>query len=143
MAVVATTMNRVESDAFPDTVHEVVWQRRQFSWTHDGKVDRPRNRPTWKQSLRMARRFTVTSDYVQGICPTATQINAAMLGRPDPGCDAYKNLVNIHIYLAGLVDNTRGSLYYHADYVQPYWVLPAARTVQIGRHIFYTKAAIR
>jgi hypothetical protein len=144
MAVIMVTMNRVESDKFPDTIHEVVWQNRQFSWTHDGKVDRPRNRPTWKQSLRISRRFTVTSAYVRGICPTATQLSAAYLNRPDPGCDTYQNLVNIHVYLARLVDNTRGSLYYHADYITPpYWVLPEARVVKIGRHIFYTEARIK
>lgn len=142
-AVIAVTMNRVASDKFPNTVHEVVWQRRQFSWTHDGKVDRPRNRPTWKQSLRMARRFTVTREYVKGLCPTATQIIAAMLDRPDPGCETYRNLVNTHIYLASLVDNTMGSLYYHADYVQPYWVLEDYKAVKIGRHIFYTEARIK
>jgi spore germination cell wall hydrolase CwlJ-like protein len=33
MAVVAVTMNRVDSPRFPDTVSEVVWQYKQFSWT--------------------------------------------------------------------------------------------------------------
>jgi spore germination cell wall hydrolase CwlJ-like protein len=143
LAVVAVTMNRVESDRFPDTVHEVVWQNRQFSWTHDGKVDRPKHRPTWKQSLRIARRFTVTREQVQGMCPTATQVMAELLGRPDPGCQPYKNLVNIHILLAQGIDPTMGSLFYHADYVQPYWILETHRVVKIGRHIFYTEARIR
>ena len=30
-------MNRVISRRFPDTVYDVVWQRRQFSYTHDNK----------------------------------------------------------------------------------------------------------
>ena len=143
MAVIAVTMNRVASDKFPDTIHEVVWQNKQFSWTHDGKVDRPRNRPTWEQALRISRRFTVTSEYVQGLCPTATQINAATLGWPDPGCEPYQNLVSVHTLLAQRVDPTLGSLYYHADYVRPYWVLESHRVVQIGRHIFYTEARIK
>ena len=33
-------------------------------------------------------------------------------------------------------DNTKGALYYHADYVNPQWKLK--KTVTIGRHIFYT-----
>ncbi|WP_043647595.1 cell wall hydrolase [Chitinilyticum litopenaei] len=33
-AVLAVTMARVESACFPDTVSEVIYQPRQFSWTH-------------------------------------------------------------------------------------------------------------
>nr|WP_314901727.1 cell wall hydrolase [uncultured Deefgea sp.] len=32
-AVLAVTMARVESACYPDSVHEVVYQRKQFSWT--------------------------------------------------------------------------------------------------------------
>ena len=34
-------MNRVRSRAFPNTVCDVVWQPSQFSWTKDGRPDRP------------------------------------------------------------------------------------------------------
>lgn len=143
MAVVAVTLNRVDADKYPDTVREVVWQRKQFSWTHDGKVDRPRNRPSWLQALAIAERFTVTKEKVEGMCPTATQINAASLGRADPGCEFYRNLVAIHVFLAQQSDPTGGALFYHADYVQPYWVLESIQPVVIGRHIFYTEARIK
>jgi len=144
MAVVAVTLNRVGSKHYPNTVREVVWQRKQFSWTHDGKVDRPKNRPSWKQALQIARRFTVTKEKVQSICPTATQINAAMLDWPDPGCSAYKNLVSIHVLLAQRVDPTMGALFYHTDDITPpYWVLEEKRVAKIGKHIFYTAARIR
>lgn len=143
LAVVAVTLNRVASPRYPDTVADVVWQSRQFSWTHDGKVDRPRNRPSWAQALRISRRFTVTSEYVRGICPTATQINAASLGWEDPGCEPYQTLVAIHTYLAQQIDPTMGALFYHADYVNPYWVVEEAQTTKIGRHLFYTKARVR
>ena len=39
--VAAVTMNRVHSPSFPDTICGVVKQRGQFSWTHDGRSDRP------------------------------------------------------------------------------------------------------
>ena len=39
IAVGNVIMNRVESPKFPNTVCEVVWQRKQFSFTHDGKSD--------------------------------------------------------------------------------------------------------
>lgn len=39
-AVAWVTLNRVDSQLYPDTICEVVWQDKQFSWTHDGKPDR-------------------------------------------------------------------------------------------------------
>src|SRR6056300_850916 len=42
-AVGWVTMNRVDSKHYPNTICDVVWQRKQFSWTHDGKSDRPSN----------------------------------------------------------------------------------------------------
>ena len=38
-AVAEVVMNRVESTRFPDTVCEVVFQHKQFSFTHDGLSD--------------------------------------------------------------------------------------------------------
>lgn len=34
-----------------------------------------------------------------------------------------------------MTDNTKGALFYHADYVNPRWKLE--KTTKIGRHIFY------
>jgi spore germination cell wall hydrolase CwlJ-like protein len=40
---------------------------------------------------------------------------------------------------AGLIpDPTGGSLWYHANYVQPDWAERLTRKVKIGKHIFYT-----
>jgi spore germination cell wall hydrolase CwlJ-like protein len=39
--VAEVTLNRVASSAYPDNVCDVVWQRKQFSWTHDGIHDDP------------------------------------------------------------------------------------------------------
>ena len=38
-AVAEVVMNRVESTRFPDTVCDVVFQHKQFSFTHDGLSD--------------------------------------------------------------------------------------------------------
>tara|TARA_R110000772_G_scaffold120625_1_gene226907 strand:- start:121 stop:630 length:510 start_codon:yes stop_codon:yes gene_type:complete len=43
VAVAWVTINRMESSAYPTTICEVVWQSKQFSWTHDGKSDKPGN----------------------------------------------------------------------------------------------------
>lgn len=41
VAVAWVTLNRMEETQYPNTVCGVVWQNKQFSWTHDGKSDRP------------------------------------------------------------------------------------------------------
>lgn len=41
LMVAAVTINRANHDSFPNTICGVVWQRKQFSWTHDGKHDNP------------------------------------------------------------------------------------------------------
>lgn len=41
IAVAWVTLNRMEASRYPDTVCDVVWQKKQFSWTHDGKSDQP------------------------------------------------------------------------------------------------------
>lgn len=41
VAVAWVTLNRVEDPRYPDTICGVVWQHKQFSWTHDGKADTP------------------------------------------------------------------------------------------------------
>jgi spore germination cell wall hydrolase CwlJ-like protein len=41
LAVAEVTLNRVADHRYPDTVCEVVWEDKQFSWTHDGVHDDP------------------------------------------------------------------------------------------------------
>ena len=54
LAVAEVTLNRVELDYYPDTICEVVWQRRQFSWTHDGRSDTPQDREAWTRAQVVA-----------------------------------------------------------------------------------------
>ena len=49
--VATVTLNRVQSKRYPDNVCDVVWQNKQFSWTHDGKPDDP-NDPIHSESER-------------------------------------------------------------------------------------------
>lgn len=53
-AVAQVTLNRVRSARYPNSVCEVVWQRRQFSWTRDSRPDRPHNLEAWNQALWVA-----------------------------------------------------------------------------------------
>ncbi len=61
-AVAAVTMNRVRSPRFPSDICAVVWQRRQFSWTHDGRPDRPYEKAAWREALWVA---TLTYEFSQ------------------------------------------------------------------------------
>ena len=54
LAVAMVTMNRVNSRYFPNSICGVVWQKRQFSWTHDGKSDRPTDKRAWKLAREIA-----------------------------------------------------------------------------------------
>lgn len=40
VAVAQVIMNRVHSPKYPNSIKEVVWQPKQFSYTHDGKHER-------------------------------------------------------------------------------------------------------
>lgn len=57
-AIASVTMNRVESKRFPDTVCEVVWQRKQFSWTHIAQRHHAiTDMSSWQQALVIAQLF--------------------------------------------------------------------------------------
>jgi spore germination cell wall hydrolase CwlJ-like protein len=70
-AVAIVTMNRVDDPAYPDSVCAVVWEKRwsrklnryvpQFSWTLDGKPDRPHETIAWEDALRIAEMVVFTN----------------------------------------------------------------------------------
>lgn len=104
-----TVLNRMASKLYPNTVSEVVYEKRRskatgklvamYSWTWDGKPDLVRNVGAWSSALRIAAELVT-----------------------DP---------NRH------PDMTFGALWYHADYVNPKWAKDYHRTTTVGRHIFY------
>lgn len=59
-AVANVIINRVEDSRYPDTVCDVVWEPKQFSWTHDGLTDDPeahtghQDKLAWVTSQRVA-----------------------------------------------------------------------------------------
>ena len=57
-AIASVTMNRVRSSRYPNTVCEVVWQRKQFSWTAVAPRHHVINDPkAWSQALVVAQLF--------------------------------------------------------------------------------------
>jgi N-acetylmuramoyl-L-alanine amidase len=114
LAVAQVTMNRVNSERYPNTICAVVYQGRhyksglpvknrcQFSWYCDGKLDEPHTGAMWRES---------------------SEIAGYVLATPD------------------LIDITDGATHYHADYISsPRWADPHRKTVEIDTHIFYNKA---
>jgi len=106
-AVAHVTMNRVDHPYYPNTVCEVVWEKRkskrtkkwvaQFSWTLDGKSDKIRDQETYAQIKRIAYRIMVTNP----------------------------------------PDITSGATHYHNDEVSPRWAKKLTMTKEVDKHTFY------
>ena len=48
------TLNRVESEKYPDNICDVVYQRKQFSWTHTIDDPTPHEKEVWQEAKRIA-----------------------------------------------------------------------------------------
>lgn len=103
LAVGMVTMNRVDSERYPNTICEVVYQNNgkvwQFSWAGT------------KKKLTKPKKELYNKIY-----------ELALL---------------IYLYDHKMHDVTKDAIYFHADYVEPYWSKKVERTVKIGSHIFY------
>ena len=71
LGVGQVVLNRVDSHKWPNTICDVVWQEKQFSWTHDGKSDRiklatKQNRRVWMKSVFYAVMSLVEDDVTNG-----------------------------------------------------------------------------
>ena len=108
LAVAMVTMNRVKSRHYPNSVCGVVWQRKQFSWTHDGRSDRPTDIRAWKLAQKIAR--------------FAYQRYGKLAERTRNALDLTKGALH----------------YYAPDLTQPYWAEAQSVTREIGGHIFMT-----
>lgn len=82
VAVAQTTINRVKSKKFPNTICDVVYQggeklnRCQFSWFCDGKPDLISNPKAWKESLKIAETVMFQGDWMIDITDGATFYHA-------------------------------------------------------------------
>jgi spore germination cell wall hydrolase CwlJ-like protein len=65
-----TTINRMYDERWPDTICDVVWQSKQFSWTHDGKSDTPKDAAAWERAVDIARLVWEDSQESLALDPT-------------------------------------------------------------------------
>ena len=118
LAVGYVTLNRVESNKYPDTICGVVKQAKinkwflerhnkkvparnkcQFSWYCDGKSDQPLESNAWEEAYLLA-----------------------------------IHVINMYDVIS---DPTKGSIMYHSTKVNPYWTDAYKYQVTIDDHIFY------
>ena len=71
-AVAQVTMNRVKSAQYPDNVCDVVWDNRQFSWTQDGKSDKPKEKAAWERAQWVAKITLEDNDNSISVVPHDT-----------------------------------------------------------------------
>ena len=106
IAVAIVTLNRVVDGRFPQDICGVVKQRTKNS--ESGKIVCQFSWNCMRVTLNR------NSEYYQ---------------------QALRHALHVYANYDLIEDFTKGSLYYHADYVNPGWKLH--KTVKIGRHIFY------
>jgi spore germination cell wall hydrolase CwlJ-like protein len=110
-AVARVILNRVDSEYYPHTICEVVYQNQhmrnacQFSFACDGTNLTIREPEAFETALQVARsNFHCDSD-----------------------CRSWKG-------------DVARSTHYHADYVNPIWAAKLEATGKVGRHLFYYTA---
>jgi spore germination cell wall hydrolase CwlJ-like protein len=106
LAVGYVTMNRVVHARYPNNVCGVVWQRKQFSWTHDGRSDRPRDERAWAHAQRIASYIYKNYFTFMHLTKGATDLTRGAI------------------------------FYYAPKKVKPKWASEMIKTAQIGGHLF-------
>lgn len=102
IAVGQVTLNRVSTGRWGNSICEVVYAYKQFSWTLEPhKLKEEPKGPLWEASLAAAQK----------------------------------------VFAGKRVHAVGDSLFYHTNYIKtPYWAERKAFIVQVGQHLFYTKA---
>ena len=101
LAVAFNTLNRVDSYKYPNTVREVVWQRKQYSWTHDGKSDVIKDYNTFVKALQIASYvYELDQDQFKVLSPIENALwyhNINILPKwVDKRCEVAK--IGLHVY---------------------------------------------
>tara|TARA_B100001939_G_scaffold333123_1_gene332779 strand:+ start:408 stop:923 length:516 start_codon:yes stop_codon:yes gene_type:complete len=113
LAVANVVMNRVDDLQFPNKVCDVIYQAK--------------TRINWKGNEVPIRNQCQFSWYCDGLSD-----------EPVDSATWIKSLYIADLVLTGVYkDITEGSLWYHADYIYPYWADELEYVTQIEDHIFY------
>ena len=128
IAVANVTMNRVDDPNYPNTICGVVYQAKYSKWwqEHNGSLVPIRNQCQF-------------SWYCDGKSDTLflTNKNGDVI---KGNMQAWLDSINIakDSIRGDVTDITHGALWYHADFVNPYWRVHYKEVTKVGGHIFYT-----
>jgi N-acetylmuramoyl-L-alanine amidase len=78
LLVAEVTLNRAKNRQ--QTICEVVWDKKQFSWTHDGKSDKPKNLKAYAIALDLAEQALTDPDVLLGT--SANYFHGAHIKKP-------------------------------------------------------------
>ena len=113
LAVAHVVINRVEDLQFPNSVCEVIYQAKTYV--------------NWKGNEVPIRNQCQFSWYCDGLSD-----------EPVDSKTWIKSLYIADLVLTGdYKDITEGALWYHADYIYPYWADELEEVTQIDDHVFY------
>lgn len=90
-------LNRRAMRNYSDTVCGVIWEARQFSWTHDGMSDVPREKNAWLIAQRIA--YLVYTENMDDFTSGATHYYAHALVKPRWAYGMHKQIIGKHTYL--------------------------------------------
>lgn len=124
IAVGNVTINRVESDQWPNTICDVVYQGPHYeSWSTKPIKDLPDDQRVYFP-IKHKCQF---SWYCDGLSDRIKQKTK------------FQQILELSVEIRRKVypDITDGATHYHAYYVSPHWSKVLTRTVTIDRHIFY------
>jgi len=82
IAVGQVILRRVESPRYPNTICGVVWQPHQFSWTSDGKSDKPSDKSAYATSRHVARYLLKYADKLHDFSEGSTHYFNPKLADP-------------------------------------------------------------
>lgn len=120
IAVAFVTLNRVKSEDFPNSICDVVEQKKRVAEIGDSRV------------------VCQFSWYCEK-APKHLYVNNVLTKRNDVVYNEIRDLATyVYANYENLKDPTDGSLFYHANYVRPGWK-NLQKVTQIGNHIFYVK----
>ena len=109
-AVADVTMNRVRSKIYPKSVCLVVFQKKQFSWTHQ---------VSWNQIQRA----------LNGLEPSKNPLEVSAYQR----C----KIIASRVVLSDSKVLPESVMWYHSLDVKPIWRLGLKKYKVIGKHVFY------
>ena len=126
-AITFTAKNRFKAKYRGNDICEVVWYWKQFSWTHDGKTDFPKEPEAWSQAQRVA--YMVYYNEQFGLVdPTGGRLHYV-----------HYTIVNKAEKLARMVRLNPTDKKLRKRYERLKWIVVAENKIRIGQHVHLTE----